>query len=162
MSRQDCKKGNHGSKYGIEMRSVDNRRDWKVRAVCLDCGTRVPDPAGCPHTLIRNDLRTCKECGEEMISLSMEHEYITSAPNLAACTIPYCDGGYGCQNPNGVYIPDTLHEKHTLYKTVMTYECNRCHLDGHTLFDGESVQYACSGSHHGDEIYYDSEGKVTT
>lgn len=135
-----------------EHRSMTISYSHRERFSCSDCGAELPDPRGCQHLRIGNDTEQCVECGEKMLRPHHERVTVRSAPNKAACTIPDCDGGPGCENPDGIYLPDSSREREVVVRIDVTYECERCRNDGTAFTLGELPIWDCGRVHRGDSI----------
>lgn len=119
---------------------------------CADCGTELPDPRGCQHRRIDNDTEQCTACGEKMIRPRRERVTVLSAPNKVGCTIPDCEGGPGCENPDGLYVPDYSRQREVPVRWDVTYDCARCHYEGDVFISGEAPIWSCGRHHEGDSI----------
>lgn len=122
------------------------------RFLCADCDVALPDPRGCMHLRIDNDTGCCVACGEKMLRSVVKVETVLSAPNMAACTIPDCDGGPGCENPDGLYVPDTSRQVEVPIQKDYTYICERCRYDGSVFVSGEPPIWECGRDHRGDSV----------
>jgi hypothetical protein len=123
---------------------------------CADCGVALPDPHGCQHRRIDNNTRLCRGCGERMIG---QHppvvETVLSAPNKAACTNPECSGDVNdpyCENPAGLYVPDTSRERVVPIVTHYSYICERCRYLGDVFTLDEKPIWSCGRDHRGDSV----------
>lgn len=119
---------------------------------CTDCGIKLGDPRGCQHHRIDNRTEQCIACREKMVRARRETVTVLSAPNAAACTIPDCEGGPGCENPDGVYVPDYSREQAVPIRWDVTYECARCRYDGDVFVSGEAPVWDCGHDHRGDSV----------
>jgi hypothetical protein len=119
---------------------------------CADCCADLPDPRGCQHRRIDNDTEQCTACGEKMLRVHRERVTVLSAPNKVACTVPECDGGPGCENPDGLYVPDVSRQREVPIRWDITYDCARCHYEGDMFSVGEENVWSCGRHHEGDSI----------
>lgn len=115
---------------------------------CLVCDAKVIDPRLCPHLTVDNQTMRCTVCDAQMVSRTVKPIEVLDAPNLAACRIPDCEGGEGCQNPLGLYVPDTGNEEWTIIGCHVTYECDRCR--GAVASGGMFVE--CGSDHRGEKL----------
>ncbi|MET8648466.1 DUF7459 domain-containing protein [Nocardia aurea] len=127
---------------------------------CGDCEVELPDPRGCMHLRIDNDTECCVACGEKMLRPVVKVVKVLSAPNKAACTIPGCDGGPGCENPDGVYVPDLTQQVEVPVRKDITYICERCRFDGSMFVSGEPPIWECGRNHRGDSVPIRGEERV--
>ena len=119
---------------------------------CADCGIKLRDPRGCQHHRIDNRTEQCVACEEKMLRPHRERITVLDAPNKVACSIPDCDGGPGCENPDGLYVPDYSRQREVPIRWDITYECERCRYDGSVFISGEAPIWECGRDHRGDSI----------
>lgn len=112
-------------------------------------------PPSCQHYRIDNETGRCVECGEQMVSRTVDPEIVLSAPNAAPCRDPNhlaaMEAGedFECSHP---YVPDLSRQKEVVVGYSVTYRCERCTYNGTTFAAGESIIWDCGHTHRGDYI----------
>lgn len=146
--------------------------DYEECAVALDGSViwrngikYIPEPryvtisgsanTSCQHHRIDNDTWQCAECGERMLSRTVEAETVLSAPNAAPCRDPNhlaaIEAGedFECSHP---YVPDVRRQKTVVIGYDATYRCERCCNDGDAIYDSSGVTWGCGRVHRGQRV----------
>lgn len=120
--------------------------------------TAMNNNPSCQHYRIDNDTWQCVQCGERMMSQTVEAETVLSAPNAAPCRDPNhlaaIEAGedFECHHP---YVPDHSRAREVVIGYDARYKCDRCDQNG-TVFDRHGVSWDCGHAHRGHRIPADT------